>query len=100
MVSVDSMSSVHPSSKEHAYHVLAKWTKAFTDSDVEVIVNLFAPDALMIGTAGKVLMTTPNEIRKYFEWALLNSRPRTATITSSEAIAVSESVVIITGFDT
>lgn len=99
MIPITSMSSNRSGTEEEAYQVLGKWTKAFTNSDVETIVDIFAPDALMIGTAGKVVMTTPSEIRKYFEWALLNNRPRTATISSSEVMAVNESVVIVTGLD-
>jgi hypothetical protein len=36
--------------KEDALAVLDKWTKAFSTSDVDGIVKLYAPDALFIGT--------------------------------------------------
>jgi hypothetical protein len=59
---------------------LDKWTKAFTESDVDGIVNLYAPDALFFGTGSKTLVAKPEDIRKYFEQALLSNRPRGATV--------------------
>jgi ketosteroid isomerase-like protein len=35
--------------KEDALQVLEQWAKAFTDSDVDAIVKLHAPDALFMG---------------------------------------------------
>ena len=66
--------------KEDALQVVEKWTKAFTDSDVDGIVKLHAPDALFLGTGSKTVVTTPEEIRKYFEQALLSNRPRGAKV--------------------
>jgi hypothetical protein len=66
--------------KEDALKVVDKWTKAFTESDVDGIVKLYAPDAIFLGTGSKTLVTKPEEIRKYFEAALLNNRPRGASV--------------------
>src|SRR6266446_3933002 len=57
--------------KEEALQVLEKWTKAFTDSDVDSIVKLYAPDALFLGTGSKTVVTKPEGIRTYFEQAFL-----------------------------
>ena len=86
--------------KEEALHVVEKWTKAFTESDVDGIVNLYAPDALFLGTGSKTLVTKPEEIRKYFEQALLNNRPRGATVGDHSVMVLSETAVVITGMDT
>jgi hypothetical protein len=51
--------------KEDALQVLEKWTKAFTDSDVDGIVKLYASDALFLGTGSKTVVVKPEEIRKY-----------------------------------
>ena len=80
--------------------MLEKWTKAFTDSDVDGIVKLYAPDALFLGTGSKTVVVKPEEIRNYFEQALLSNRPRGATLNSHSAMVLSDSVVVVTGLDT
>src|SRR5438876_2113632 len=83
--------------KEEALLVLEKWAKAFTDSDVDGIVKLYAPDALFLGTASKTVVVKPEAIRSYFENALLNNRPRGATLADYAAMPLSDTAVVITG---
>jgi uncharacterized protein (TIGR02246 family) len=100
MTLVASVSLAHAGPKEAAYQVLEKWSKAFTDADVDGIAKLYAPDALMIGTFGKAVLTKPEQIRKYFDVALNTGKPRTAKINSSEALLIDDNTVVIVGFDT
>jgi uncharacterized protein (TIGR02246 family) len=86
--------------KEDALQVVEKWAKAFTDSDVDGIVKLYAPDATFLGTGSKTVVVKPEEIRKYFEQALLSSRPRGAKLDSHAAMEVSDTAVVVTGLDT
>jgi uncharacterized protein (TIGR02246 family) len=86
--------------KEEALQVVEKWTQAFTASDVDGIVKLYAPDALFLGTGSKTLVTKPEEIRKYFEAALLSNRPRSATVGEHSAMVLSDTAVVVTGLDT
>lgn len=86
--------------KEEALQVLEKWTKAFTDSDVDGIVKLYASDALFLGTGSKTVVVKPEEIRNYFERALLSNRPRGATLDSHSAMVLSDTAVVVTGLDT
>jgi Domain of unknown function (DUF4440) len=86
--------------KEEALQVLEKWTKAFTDSDVDGIVRLYAPDALFFGTGSKTVVVKPEGIRTYFENALLNNRPRSATLGDYVPMTLSDTAVVITGLDT
>jgi hypothetical protein len=72
--------------KENALIVLEKWTKAFTDSDVDGIVKLYDPDALFLGTGSKTVAVKSEEIRAYFEQALLNNRPRGAALNTQFAM--------------
>jgi len=44
--------------KEDALQVLEKWTKAFSDSDVDGIVKRYASDALFLGTGSKTEATS------------------------------------------
>ena len=86
--------------KEEALQVLEKWTKAFTESDVDGIVKLYASDALFLGTSSKTVVVKSEEIRKYFERALLNNRPRGATLNTHSATVLSDTAVVVTGLDT
>ncbi len=83
--------------KEEALQVLEKWTRAFTDSDVDGIVKLYAPDALFLGTGSKTVVTKPEEIRKYFEQALLRNRPRGAKVGDHSVMVLYDTVVVVTG---
>jgi uncharacterized protein (TIGR02246 family) len=86
--------------KEDALQVVAKWTKAFTESDVDGIVKLYAPDALFLGTGSKTIVTKPEGIRTYFEAALLSNRPRGATVGDHSVIVLSDKAVVVVGMDT
>lgn len=86
--------------KEDALEVVEKWTTAFTASDVDGIVKLHAPDALFLGTGSKTVVTKPEEIRKYFEQALLSNRPRGAKVGDHAVMVLSDTVVVVTGLDT
>ena len=86
--------------KEDALQVLEKWTKAFSDSDVDGIVKLYASDTTFLGTGSKTVVVEPAEIRKYFEQALLSNRPRGAKLNSYSATILSDTAVLITGLDT
>jgi uncharacterized protein (TIGR02246 family) len=83
--------------KEDALAVLDKWTKAFSASDVDGIVKLYAPDALFVGTSSKAVVVKPEGIRSYFENALLTNRPRGATLNDYAAMVLSDTAVVITG---
>src|SRR3954463_16033035 len=83
--------------KEDALQVLEKWAKAFTDSDVDAIVKLHAPDALFMGTASKTVVVQTEGIRAYFENALLNNRPRSAKPTEHMAVVLSDTIVAVSG---
>ena len=101
VILISSVSLAHAGPKEDARQVVANWGKAFTDGDVDAIAKLYAPKALMIGTMGKVVLTKPEEIRKYFEAAFKSiDKPRTANLDSSEALVVDDNTVVIAGFDT
>jgi uncharacterized protein (TIGR02246 family) len=97
---IASVSTAFAGPKEDALQVLDKWAKAFTDSDVDAIVSLYAPDALFVGTGSKAVVTKPEGIRKYFEAALLTNRPRGATLDSYEAMPLSDAAYVIAGLDT
>ena len=95
-----SIATAAADSKSDALQVIDRWAKAFTASDVDAIVKLYAPDALFMGTGSKAVVTKPDGIRTYFEAALLNNRPRGATLNSFESMVLSDGAVLVTGLDT
>ncbi|MGN8548911.1 SgcJ/EcaC family oxidoreductase [Bradyrhizobium sp. 13971] len=95
-----SVSIAQAGPKEDAARLVERWSKAFADADLDGIVSLYAPEATMIGTFGKVVMTKPEQIRKYFEATILNSRPNTVALQSAETLLIDERTVVLAGFDT
>jgi uncharacterized protein (TIGR02246 family) len=79
--------------------VVQRWATAFGESDVDTIASLYAPDASFFGTGSKALVTTPEQIRAYFEVGLQRDKPRGAQLLEHSVQAISDDVVIVTGLD-
>jgi uncharacterized protein (TIGR02246 family) len=92
--------SVLAEPKDDALAVVAQWTAAFGAADVDAITKLYAPGALFMGTRSQSVVTDAQAIRDYFERALNNNRPRTATLGVHEVAVLSDTVVVVTGLDT
>ena len=97
LVSLYSVANAGP--REEALQVIEKWTTAFTNSDVDGIAKLYAPDALFLGGPSKSIITTNEGIRNYFEGALSKNKPRGAKLTEIIPLVISENFVAFTGFD-
>jgi uncharacterized protein (TIGR02246 family) len=82
-----------------AMQVVERWATAFKESNVDAIVSLYAPDASFFGTGSKTLVTTPAQIRSYFETGLQRDKPRGAELREPSVRVASDNVVIITGLD-
>ena len=85
--------------KEEAFQVVEKWAKAFSESDVDGIVKLYAADAVMLGTGSKALIVSPEGVRKYFEGVLRNNK-LAAALGEHSVLQVSDTTVVVTSFDT
>lgn len=84
---------------DDALHVIQRWAAAFSESNVDAIVSLYAPDATFFGTGSKALVTSPDQIRSYFDAALNRDKPRGAELLERWVQVVSDDVVIVTGKD-
>ena len=85
--------------KEIALAVFDSFLTAFTAAVVDAVVGLFWPDALFWGTTKPDLATTAKAVREYFK-PVGNLKPnewRAASLGTS-TLAVSDSVVLISGF--
>jgi uncharacterized protein (TIGR02246 family) len=85
--------------EDDALQIVEKWATAFRNSDVDAIVALYAPDAMFLGTGSRTVVRRTEEIRQYFERALLTDRPRGAVLESHSVMTVSDGAVVITGLD-
>jgi uncharacterized protein (TIGR02246 family) len=85
--------------QDEAMAVVNKWVQAFNASDVDAITQLYAPDALFMGTGSRAVVTDPAGVRRYFEQALLTQRPRSARVLESTALVLSDSAVVVNGLD-
>jgi len=85
--------------EEDALELVGKWAAAFSASDVDAIVALYAPDATFLGTGSRTVVLKTEEIRQYFERALLTGGPHGAVLESRTATVLSDSAVIVTGLD-
>ena len=86
--------------EDDALQVVGKWAAAFNASDVDAIVALYAPDAMFLGTGSRSVVLKAEEIRQYFERALLTDRPRGAMLESRSVMTLSDGAVVVTGLDT
>jgi len=78
--------------------VINQWTTAFNANDVDSLVDLYAPDAILVGTAGSSLFEGKNGVHDYF--ARLANSGDTVSVDSSKVIVLHDEVAYVTGFYT
>ena len=86
--------------KEDAQAVFDKFLTGFSAADVDGVVGLFTPDALVWGTGMRELATTPEPVRQYFSNALGNFKPNQLTASAAgpyAATVLSDTVVLVSG---
>lgn len=83
---------------EDANAIVDRWSAAYSANDRDLLVSLYAPDAILLGTTSPILSQGTEAIRKYFEM-LPNSGRRNA-ITERHMIVVGDDAVVGTGFYT
>src|SRR5262245_24408317 len=78
--------------------VVDHWATAFNSNDVDALVNLYAPDAILVGTAGATLMEGSKAVRSYF--ARLAGSGDKVAIDNNKIIVLDDNVAYVTGFYT
>ena len=82
--------------KEDAQAVFEKFLAAFSAGDVDGVLNLFAPDALVWGTLMTDLATTPPAVREYFKG--VGTRTVKASVFGNpSALVLSDNAVLLSG---
>lgn len=78
--------------------VIDQWSAAYSANDRGLLVSLYAPDAILLGTTSPIMSQGTEAIQKYFE-TLPNSGRRNV-ITERQVIVLSDDAVVGTGFYT
>ena len=84
---------------KEALDVVELWSSAFTQSDVDTVMSLFAPDAVFLGTSSKNIVTTTAGIRQYFENSLVGNKRYISELSNSVIDELSDDVVVITSLN-
>ena len=63
---------------EGVVSVVTHWAEAFNANDVDSLVDLYAPDATLIGTTGPSLIEGKNAVHSYFSrgWQTAGTKSR------------------------
>jgi uncharacterized protein (TIGR02246 family) len=83
---------------EDAGSVVNRWAEAFNANDVDSLVDLYAPDAILVGTAGSSLFEGKDGVHNYF--ARLANSGDTVSVETSKVIVLHDEVAYVTGFYT
>ena len=78
--------------------VINQWATAFNANDVDSLVDLYAPDAILVGTAGSSLFEGRDAVHNYF--AKLANSGDTVSVDTSKVIVLHDEVAYVTGFYT
>ena len=78
-----------------ARELAERWSSAFTQADMNTLMDLFAPDAVIFGTSSTAIVAGTNGIRNYFENSLLGSKSYVSVLTDIHVTALSDDVAII-----
>jgi uncharacterized protein (TIGR02246 family) len=74
--------------------LLANWVAAVNRCDVDAVMQLFAADAMFYGTSTKILITSNEGIRQYFEQAFAQLQPLSMSIDNNKIQSVSDDVLL------
>jgi uncharacterized protein (TIGR02246 family) len=76
--------------------VVDRWAAAFNSNDVNALVSLYAPDAILVGSTGLILKEGSEAIRGYF--ARLAKSGDKVVIGARKIIVLDDNVSYATGF--
>jgi uncharacterized protein (TIGR02246 family) len=83
---------------EEANAALDRFSAAYTANDVEALVRLYAPNAILLGTNSPIISEGSDAVRAYFTDLNLAGSGNKNEIQERRTIVVNDSAVIVTGF--
>lgn len=75
--------------------LLSRWVAAVNCCDVNAVMQLFAADTIFYGTSTKILITSSDGIRQYFEQAFAQFQPLSMSIDNKKMLSVSDDVMLL-----
>lgn len=81
--------------KDEVAAIAKEWAAAFSEHNLERILKLYTKDALLWGTNGVTLRTTPEEVRGFFESAF--KIPNITVAFDSQTIRIFGNVAVVAG---
>lgn len=81
---------------EDANMLIDQWAATYSANDLEALVALYAPDAILLGTTSPVMSEGTEQIRTYFKD--LTGSGRKNAIVERRTITLDENAVVSTGF--
>ncbi len=87
-----------PGPAEDGSAIIDRWSAAYSANDRDLLVSLYAPDAILLGTTSPIMSQGTEAIRKYFE--MLPNSGRRNEITERHIIVLGDDSVVGTGFYT
>jgi uncharacterized protein (TIGR02246 family) len=82
---------------EDVASVVDRWAKAFNANDVDALVKLYAPDAVLIGPAGSTVNEGSDTIRKYY--SRLEKSGDKVKMDVRKVVVLDDNVAYVAGFD-
>jgi uncharacterized protein (TIGR02246 family) len=81
---------------EDAVATVQRWSAAYTANDLDAIVKVYTPDAVLLGTVSPVMSEGSDAIRTYFKGIV--GTGNTNAIEDKRVIVLDENAVLVTGF--
>jgi len=83
---------------EEANAALDRFSAAYTANDVDALVKLYAPNAILLGTNSPTISEGRDSVRAYFTNLKLAGSGNKNEIQDRRTIVVNDNAVILTGF--
>jgi len=83
---------------EEANAALDRFSAAYTANDVEALVTLYAPNAILLGTNSPIISEGREAVRAYFTNLKLAGSGNKNEIEERRTIVVNDNAVVVTGF--
>ncbi len=83
---------------EEANAALDRFSAAYSANDVEALVQLYAPNAILLGTNSPIISEGRDAVRAYFTNLKLAGSGNKNQIQDRRTIVVDDNAVVVTGF--
>ena len=83
---------------EEANAALDKFSAAYTANDVEALVQLYSPNAILLGTNSPIISEGRDAVRAYFTNLKLAGSGNKNEIQERRTVVLNDQAVVVTGF--